>query len=378
MWRERDIGLNFLAEFMIKKIAVLRANALGDYIFSLPALQALRETFGNAEIVLLGRAWHKEYLQNRPGPVDRVVVVPLYPGISEREGYVPDEEVLNEFFTKMQEEEFDIAFQIHGGGRNSNPFLLRLGAKLTVGLKTPDAAALDINVPYIYYFNETLRYLEVVGRAGAKTKNIEPKIAVTDEDMSEAKSILINPDNKPIAIIHPGASDVRRRWPGENFGAIGDYLTERGYRVCITGLAWEREIVDAVINNMVYKDAIQDLSDKLSLGGSTALLSFTNIIISNDTGPLHIARALQRPSIGIFWCANIINAMPMTATLNRNLLSWTMHCPLCGVSTFNLNETESVCTHDTSLVAEITVNEVKKAIDEAVEAKRNVPLQLKI
>src|SRR3954454_16148500 len=116
---------------MIRKIAVLRANALGDYIFCLPALQALRETFPQAEIVLLGRAWHQEYLQHRPGPVDRVVVVPLYPGISEREGFIPNEEVLSEFFYRMQAEHFDIAFQIHGGGRNSSPFLLRLGAKLT-------------------------------------------------------------------------------------------------------------------------------------------------------------------------------------------------------------------------------------------------------
>src|SRR4051794_40159516 len=123
---------------MIKKIAVLRANALGDYIFVLPALQALRETFPAAEITLLGRAWHKEYLESRPGPVDHVVVVPLYPGISEREGYVPEHEELNLFFNKMQSEHFDIAFQLHGGGRNSNPFLLRLGAKLTVGLRTPD------------------------------------------------------------------------------------------------------------------------------------------------------------------------------------------------------------------------------------------------
>jgi hypothetical protein len=40
---------------------------------------ALRETFPNAEIVLLGRQWHKEYVEERPGAVDRVVVVPAYP-----------------------------------------------------------------------------------------------------------------------------------------------------------------------------------------------------------------------------------------------------------------------------------------------------------
>jgi len=353
---------------MIKKIAVLRANALGDYIFVLPALQALRETFREAEIVLLGRAWHKEYLAKRPGPVDRVIVVPLYPGISEYEGYEPDETVLSPFFKQMKQEEFDIAFQLHGGGRNSNPFLLRLGAKLTVGLKTPDAVSLDINVPYVYYFNETMRYLEVVAKVGAKTINIQPKIEVTENDIAEAKAILNNPAQKPVAIIHPGASDVRRRWPGNNFAKVADYLIETGYHICITGLAWEREIIDAVINNMVYKNAVQDLSDKLSLGGTTGLLSFSDIIISNDTGPLHVARALQKPSVGIFWCANIINAAPLTISKNRNLLSWMMNCPLCGLSTFKFSEIRSTCNHDTSLVAAVTVDEVKEAILEVLDA----------
>jgi ADP-heptose:LPS heptosyltransferase len=357
---------------MIKKIAVLRANALGDYIFVLPALQALRETYPSAEIVLLGRQWHKEYLANRPGPVDRVVVVPLYPGISEREGYVPDEEVLAAFFSEMREEQFDLAFQLHGGGRNSNPFLLRLGAKTTVGLKTPDAAPLDINVPYVYYFNETMRYLEVVGRTGAKTKDIQPHLAVTNRDLDEARLILNNPADKPVAVIHPGASDIRRRWPGESFAKIGDHLIELGYHVCVTGLAWEREIVDAVINNMIYRNVVQDLSDMLSLGGTTGLLSFSDIIVSNDTGPLHVARALQTPSIGIFWCANIINAAPMTTTLNRNLLSWTLDCPLCGLSSFKFNETESICKHDTSMVADVTVEEVKATIDEVLRAKQEL------
>ncbi|GEO08004.1 glycosyltransferase family 9 protein [Segetibacter aerophilus] len=361
---------------MIKKIAVLRANALGDYIFVLPALQALRETFADAEIVLLGRQWHKEYLAMRPGPVDRVVVVPLYPGISEREGYIPDEEELSKFFSEMQNESFDLAFQLHGGGRNSNPFLLRLGAKTTVGLKTPDAAALDINVPYVYYFNETMRYLEVVGRVGAKTRNIQPSISVIEKDIEEARQVVKNPAAKPVAIIHPGASDIRRRWPGENFARIADHLAELGFHVCITGLAWEREIVDAVINNVVYKDCVQDLSDKLSLGGTTGLLSFADIIISNDTGPLHVARALQKPSVGIFWCANIINAAPMTTTLNRNLLSWTLNCPLCDLSSFKFNETASTCDHNTSMVADVTIEEVKEAIDEVLDTALSVQMNV--
>lgn len=353
---------------MIKKIAVLRANALGDYIFVLPALQALRETFADAEIVLLGRAWHKDYLNERPGPVDRVVVVPLYGGISEYEGYIPDENVLNEFFASMQAEEFDIAFQLHGGGKNSNPFLLRLGAKLTVGLQTPDAAALDINVPYIYYFNETLRYLEVVGRVGAKSQSIQPEIAVTAQDIYEAETLVKN-SGKPIAIIHPGASDRKRRWNGENFAAIADYLTENNFHVCITGLEWERQIIDSILSEIKNRDKVQDLSGLLSLGGTTGLISRADIIISNDTGPLHVARALQKPTIGLFWCANIINASPVSITLNRNLLSWMMNCPLCGTSAFKFNENLTDCKHDTSFIADVTVPEVKSTIHELMAVK---------
>src|SRR5439155_12340988 len=57
----------------VEKIAVLRANALGDFIFALPALDALRAAYPAAELVLLGAPWHARLLTGRPGPVDRAV-----------------------------------------------------------------------------------------------------------------------------------------------------------------------------------------------------------------------------------------------------------------------------------------------------------------
>ena len=85
---------------MIKKIAVLRANALGDFIFILPALQALKDSFPDVEIVLLGKKWHDEYLTGRPSNVDRVVVVPPYPGVGAAYDYEVNEEELNRFFCR--------------------------------------------------------------------------------------------------------------------------------------------------------------------------------------------------------------------------------------------------------------------------------------
>src|SRR5438045_7033921 len=66
----------------IHKIAVLRSNAIGDFTFALPALEALRAAYPAAEIVLLGQEWHARFLEGRPGPVDRAVVVPPYRGVS--------------------------------------------------------------------------------------------------------------------------------------------------------------------------------------------------------------------------------------------------------------------------------------------------------
>src|SRR5437667_7394301 len=66
----------------VHKIAVLRANAIGDLTFALPALEALCAAYPGAELVLLGQEWHARFLEGRPGPVDRVVVVPPYRGVS--------------------------------------------------------------------------------------------------------------------------------------------------------------------------------------------------------------------------------------------------------------------------------------------------------
>src|SRR5699024_5867535 len=135
-----------------------------------------------------------------------------------------------------QKENFELAIQIHGGGRFSNPFLKRIGADLTLGLKTPDAESLDISIPYIYYQNEILRLLEVVNEVGASTNELVPRLQVMENDLKEARAVLNGTHKKKKIILHPGASDIRRHWPAEKFAEAGDYFAKMGYSVCITGI----------------------------------------------------------------------------------------------------------------------------------------------
>lgn len=330
----------------INKIAVLRANALGDFLVALPALNALRTTYPQAEIVLLGKPWHAAFLKNRPGPVDRVVVVPPYPGVRDERDQEMNSAEVDEFFAAMQKEHFDLALQIHGGGKNSNPFVLRLGARMTAGLKTPDAAPLDRWVPYYFYHTEIMRYLEVVSLVGAKTCEIVPNLAVTKADLVESEAVVPDGD-KPIAILHPGASDSRRRWPLDKFAAVGDALARAGARVVVAGIESEHDLVEGILNTM--QEDVLNICGRLSIGGFAGLLKRSALLVANDSGPRHMAVAVGTPTVGIFWCGNVITFGPFTRSDHRVAIAWRIHCPVCG---------SMECNHRDSFVFEVTTEEV--------------------
>jgi ADP-heptose:LPS heptosyltransferase len=273
----------------IQKIAVVRANALGDLIFALPALDALHAAYPQAEIFLLAQQWHAAFLKDRPVPVDRVVIIPPYGGVSREPGCSENPAELERFFTEMAQEHFDLALQLHGGGRYSNLFVRRLAASRTIGMKTPDAVALDRWIPYIYFQNEILRLLEVVSLIGASPTLLEPYLSVTQKDLAEADAV-VNVSTRPLVVLHPGATDPRRRWPTKKFAVVGDALAAAGAQIAVTGTKQERHLVEAVIRAMSAK--AQNLCDCLSLGGLVGILSRCRLVVSNDSGPLHYERLI--------------------------------------------------------------------------------------
>lgn len=353
----------------IRKIAVLRANALGDFIFVLPALRALRATYPQAEIVYLGKAWHKEFIVGHVPEIDRVIPVPPYPGVGTAEGTETDTVEVDTFFKDMRRERFDMAFQMHGGGGNSNPFLLRLGARHTIGTKTPEAVGLEVNIPYVIYQNEVLRLLEVVSYAGAYTEDIIPTIKVLENDRREAAAVCKKHSAGKYIVIHPGASDPRRHWPAGNFAQVAMEFIGKGYTVFVTGSGEsERDVVKAVAGQTDGQAV--NLHDALSFVGLTGLLAGADLVISNDTGPLHLAGAVGTKSVGIYWIGNLITAGHMTRMINRPLVSWTIACPLCGTSCVASGYPfdASSCDHMVSFVGDVTVGNVLLAAEELLSS----------
>jgi ADP-heptose:LPS heptosyltransferase len=343
-------GRNPLVEPGVKKIAILRSNGIGDFIFTLPALEALRNAYPAAEIVLLAMDWHAGFLRKRPSPIDRVVVLPRMQGLDGSPNIDEDHQEIERFFEEMRQEQFDIAIQMHGGGKYSNPLVRRLGARLTVGSCAENVLPLDRCVPYHFYHMEVLRYLEVVSLVGAFTTNLEPRIFVTDEDL-EAAGHFAPQSPEPLAVIHPGAGDPRRRWPVEKFASVGADLARAGARVIIVGSGAEPEIAQGVCSAM-RADCL-NLYGKLDLNALAGLLSRASLVVSNDSGPLHLAAAVGAPTVGIYWCGNMINAGPLTRARHRPAISWRLDCPVCG-----LDCTRTNCGHSESFVADVPQAEV--------------------
>ena len=345
----------------VRKIAVVRANALGDLVFALPALTALRHAYPEARITLFGRSLHEAVFSGRPSPIDEIVRLPRLPVLAPDGQGDPAA-----FFERMRGECFDLAVQLHGGGRESNPVVKALGARTTAGLCAADAVALDRCVPYVYYQHEVVRYLEVVGLIGATPVELEPRLAVTTADVAASRSIVAE-TGQPMAILHPAATDHRRRWPAEGFAAVGDAAAAAGLSVVLIGLNSETEVTAAVAAGM--RHPVLDVTGRLDLPALIGLLSRAAVVVGNDSGPIHLAAAVGARTVGIYWCGNMINGAPLTRSRHRQAIAWAIRCPVCGVD--NVREH---CTHRDSFVAEVTAEEIVGHVMDLVDEAKRTPV----
>src|SRR5690606_12744344 len=211
---------------------------------------------------------------------------------------------MEHFLTAAAQERFDLAIQMHGGGKNSNPLVDALGARVTAGLRTPDAPPLDRWLRYVHFQPEVHRHLETVALVGATPVTLAPRVRLADGDLAEAHAVAGAP-SQPRVALHPGARDPRRRWPAERFATIADRLTERGYEVVVTGGPGEADLVRDV--GAAATHPVRILAGTLSLAGLTGLYAECAAVIANDTGPLHLATALGTPTVGIYWLSNFVN-----------------------------------------------------------------------
>ena len=307
-----------------RKVALMRASRIGDFICATPAFRALRMALPNAEITLIGMPFVKELMVRLPY-IDRFFPFPGFPGMAEQ---FFDARKALQFFQQMQAEQFDLAIQMHGSGVYSNPFTLMLGARVTAGFvrEGDSPGRLEAALPIPVKMHEVRRVLALTTFLGASPQGEETEFPLLTEDM-EAAAVLLAGVEKPLIGLHPAAREATKRWAPERFMAVGRELQQRyGGTVVVLG-GWEERLLAESIAENIGKSCL-NLAGKTSLAVLGGVISQLCVLITNDSGPAHVAYALGTPTVTVFGGTDPTVWGPLKSDRNR-ILAHEIPCRPC-------------------------------------------------
>ena len=307
-----------------RKVALVRASRIGDLICATPAFRALRAALPDTEITLIALPLVQELAERSPH-IDRYEPFPGFPGIAEQ---FFDARKAARFFQRMQAEHLDLAIQRHGSGVYANPFTLMLGARVTAGfVREGDwAGRLDAALPLPSQGHEVQRTLALTTFLGAPPQGEEVEFLLRAADHEEAEALLASLE-PPLIGLHPAAREVTKRWRPERFGWAGRELRRRhGGTVVVIGGAEERPLAEAVARDA--GEPCLNLAGKTSLAVLGSVIARLAVLVTNDSGPAHVAYALGTPAVTVFGGTDPVRWGPLNGGPHR-VLAYEVPCRPC-------------------------------------------------
>ena len=273
-------GCDHFDKRKIAKILIIRIDRIGDLILSTPAIEAVRNTFADAEIHLLVSEYTKDLVINNQN-VNRILI---------HEKDVPDRD-------------YDLAISLHPG-MVPNRLTFKSRAKWRVGY-TGKGGGFCLTHKLTDDREKRIRHevesaLEVAAAAGCEAEDKSLEISITEEGEHFAETFFrdnsILPDQLTV-MIHPGARQEYIRWRKQGFAEVADALMHQNAKVIFIGGKHERQIVEDTAAMMKIKPlCVTDLS----LAQLVSVIKRCSLFIGNSTGTMHIAAALRVPVVAIF------------------------------------------------------------------------------
>ena len=280
-----------------ERIVLVQTAFLGDVILTTPLVAALRRRFPTAEIAMLVTPAATALVAAHPG-LDRVL-------LDDKRGSGRGARGLFRLVRMLRRERFTIALAAHKSLRTA--LALRAAAiPRRIGFATaPGAALYTDRVPRPPDGHDRDRLLallaplDIVPDAAAT----HPWIGVDATTRARATTLLApHDDGRPFAAICPGSAWRTKRWPAHAFAALVRHLDADGYRCLLLGGPDERALTAEVAAAAAGRAV--DLGGATDLALLAAVVARAAIVVSNDSGPMHVASALDVPQVAIF-CATV-------------------------------------------------------------------------
>jgi lipopolysaccharide heptosyltransferase II len=340
----------------VKNILLVSSTALGDALLSTPAFRSIRQAYPAARISLLLNAAYRELFAGHPD-IDEIIP---YPGGWRR------------FFRlawALRQRHFDLACILHGNEPQATPLAYLSGARFI--FKLPNTSRfrflLTNREPVLTWddFGHGIEQrLKTAGLAGGAATDFRMTLPVKAAARHEVAAILQAhgiEDGSPLLGLQPGASTTSRRWAPAHFVELARQLLDAHpeLRIVVSGSAEERtlcrEIAAAIGGERAWASA-----GEVPLRLLPALLQRCFTFVTGDTGPMHLAVAVETPVVALFAVSDARRSGP-AGDLDRHIvIQKARTCDPC---------LSKRCPYPLPICMEnITVDEVRAAVERQLSA----------
>jgi len=264
-----------------KRLLVIRPGGIGDAVLLVPALRALKERFPQAELVVLAEARNVGAFALCP-QVDRLLL------------YDRPADLL-----EVLRGGFEVIIDTEQWHRLSAVVARLARAPLSIGYATNDRKRLfSHGIPYSHDDYEAFSFFNLLAPLGiTPLKRLTvPFLTVPSEAALRVEALLAGCEAERLVTIFPGASIPERRWGAPRFAELCQRLTLAGFRIVVVGGPGDREEGETIVSGC----GGLNLAGKTSLVDSAAVIARSRLLISGDSGILHIAAGLGVPSVSLF------------------------------------------------------------------------------
>ena len=339
-----------------QKLMVRATNWIGDAVMSLPALEALRERFPETEIVSVAKPWVSELYSHHPA-VDRQIVY-------EPDGKHHGPRGFWNLVRELRAENFDGAILLQNAFHAAwMAWCARIPVRAGYACEARDGLLTTAVEPPgpAYYGHQTYYYLELLFRAGLINRPeavTEVRLALDKAEKvwaAQALETLGLHGPRFLVGLNPGAAfGPAKRWPADRFAALADRLVGGLHAdVLIFGSASERPLAEEIAREMDHTPTI--VAGSTTLRQWMALLERCRLVVTNDSGGMHLAAALGLPVVAVFGSTDADATGPLGS--RTRVVRRPVECSPCG-----LRE----CPIDFRCMTGVTVEDVYQAALELV------------
>ncbi|MCY2959771.1 MAG: glycosyltransferase family 9 protein [Planctomycetota bacterium] len=294
-----------------RNVLLIKFWGIGSLQLLTPAVNALRRRHPDARLTLLTLAANAEFVRGL-GVFDEVLTLDVQSGRGPAGWFRIHTRILR-LLAGLRRRRFDRVYDFEFFTRFSALVSLATGARETSGFASPHVNRGGFHrrtVPFNRYWHVARNFRALAG--GENGHEVEPDDLVpftpTDAQRASVRAKLVRaglPAGRPFVVLNPNAGELslERRWPATSFAELARVLAnDDGVPVVLVGSPSEAEYVHSIAARVgdVTRGHVLDLSGQLSVGELCAALADAHTVVTNDSGPMHIAAALATPTIGLF------------------------------------------------------------------------------